>query len=187
MDFFQYQANAKRNTFWLYVLFGVALLMIIVAVYAVSMASLYLLPLVSRNIEIPAQFWDMQAFAVISLVTTSVILAGSWYKIHQLKQGGGIAVAQMLGGTRLRATQKPLERQLRNVIEEMAIASGVPTPAIFILEQRGINAFAAGYTYKDTAIAITRGAMEVLSRDELQGVIAHEFSHILHGAIPSPK
>ena len=181
MDFFQCQANAKRNTFWLYVLFAVAIVAIIVAVYAVSIASLYLLPLVARDVQIPVTFWDLKSFVIVSLTTSAFILAGSWYKIHQLKQGGGIAVAQMLGGTRLRVTQDPIERQLRNVVEEMAIASGVPTPAIFILEQRGINAFTAGYEHKDTAIAITRGAMEVLSRDELQGVIAHEFSHILHG------
>ena len=181
MDFFQYQAAAKRNTFWLYVLFAVAILAIVIAVYAVATLSMYLLPLLARDIAVPTQFWELDRFVIVSVSTILLILLGSWYKIRQLKQGGGIAVAQMLGGKRLRASQDPLERQLRNIVEEMAIASGVPTPAIFILEQRGINAFAAGYAFNDTAIAVTRGAMEVLSRDELQGVVAHEFSHILHG------
>jgi Zn-dependent protease with chaperone function len=143
--------------------------------------SLYLLPLLARDLTTPEHFWALDRFVMVSVATVLLILLGSWYKIRQLKQGGGIAVAQMLGGKRLRTSQDPLERQLRNVVEEMAIASGVPTPAIFILEQQGINAFAAGYAFHDTAIAVTRGAMEMLSRDELQGVIAHEFSHILHG------
>ncbi len=181
MDFFQYQAAAKRNTFWLYVLFAVAILVIVIAVYAVVTLSMYLLPLLARDIAVPTQFWELDRFVIVSVSTILLILLGSWYKIRQLKQGGGIAVAQMLGGKRLKVSQDPLERQLRNIVEEMAIASGVPTPAIFILEQRGINAFAAGYAFNDTAIAVTRGAMEVLSRDELQGVVAHEFSHILHG------
>jgi Zn-dependent protease with chaperone function len=181
MDFFQYQATAKRNTLWLYILFAIALLAIVIAVYAAVSASLYLLPLVSRTADVPHQFWQWQRFIYVSLGASTLILLGSWYKIHQLKKGGGIAIAEMLGGKRLTKSKDPQERQLRNVIEEMAVASGVPTPAIFILEQQGINAFAAGYAYKDTAIAVTRGAMEMLNRDQLQGVIAHEFSHLLHG------
>ncbi len=181
MDFFQYQATAKRNTLGLYVLFSIALLAIVVAVYAAVTASLYLLPLVSRTADVPQQFWQLQRFIYVSLGASALIMLGSWYKIHQLKKGGGIAIAEMLGGQRLSKARDPQERQLRNIIEEMAVASGVPTPAIFILEQQGINAFAAGYAYKDTAIAVTRGAMEMLNRDEMQGVIAHEFSHLLHG------
>ncbi|MDX8380710.1 MAG: M48 family metallopeptidase [Ghiorsea sp.] len=181
MDFFQYKSCAKRNTLLLYVLFAIALCAIVVAVYAAVSVSLYFSPMLSRNFQIPNQFWQWQRFVYVSLAASLLILAGSWYKIYQLKKGGGIAIAQMLGGKRLNRTKDPQERQLRNVIEEMAIASGVPTPAIFILEQQGINAFAAGYAYKDTAIAVTHGAMEMLSRDELQGVVAHEFSHLLHG------
>ncbi len=181
MDFFEYKADAKRNTTWLYLLFAVALLAIIVAVYAAATASLYLLAMSLREFSAPDTFFELQRFVVVSLLTATIILIGSWYKVHQLKKGGGIAVARMLGGRRLRASDDPLERQLRNVVEEMAVASGVLTPAIFIMEQRGINAFAAGYGQQDTAIAVTRGALEMLGRDELQGVIAHEFSHILHG------
>jgi len=181
MDFFEHKADAKRNTVWLYILFSFAMLVIVAAVYTATSASLYVGAFFIQELAAPTYFWDSTRFVLVSILTSAVILMGSWYKVRQLKKGGGVAVAQMLGGNRLRATKDPLERQLRNVIEEMAIASGVLTPAIFILEQQGINAFAAGYGQKDTAIAVTRGAIQMLSRDELQGVIAHEFSHILHG------
>lgn len=118
----------------------------------------------------------------VGLGVAILIGLGSLYKIAQLKSGGGV-VAQSLGGVRVSAeTRDPRERRLRNVVEEIAIASGVPVPEIYLLEhEAGINAFAAGYTPSDAAVAVTRGALEQLSRDELQGVIAHEFSHILNG------
>ena len=92
-------------------------------------------------------------------------------------------MAEQLGGTRVGAdTTDPLKRRLRNVVEEMAIASGVPVPQVYVLEREaGINAFAAGYSPANAAVAVTRGALENLNRDELQGVIAHEFSHVLNG------
>ena len=104
------------------------------------------------------------------------------FKTSVLSSGGG-AVATQMGGTLVPASvQDPLRRRLRNVVEEMAIASGVPVPEIYVLEEEsGINAFAAGYTPSDAAVAVTRGTLELLDRDELQGVIAHEFSHILNG------
>ncbi len=181
MNFFEHKADAKRNTVWLYLLFFCATLVIIVAVYMAATVSLYLLAFSIRELSAPDTFFEFNRFIITSLLTIAVILAGSMYKIKQLRMGGGIAVARMLGGRRLRASKDPIERQLRNVIEEMAVASGVLTPAIFIMEQPGINAFAAGFGQKDTVITVTRGAMEMLNRDELQGVIAHEFSHILHG------
>ncbi|MCC7198923.1 MAG: M48 family metallopeptidase, partial [Gammaproteobacteria bacterium] len=97
--------------------------------------------------------------------------------------GGGGAVARSLGGERVtRATADPLRRRLLNVVEEMAIASGTPVPEVYVLEQEpGINAFAAGLSTSGAAIAVTRGALERLTRSELQGVIGHEFSHILNG------
>ncbi|MDX8387967.1 MAG: M48 family metalloprotease [Ghiorsea sp.] len=181
MDFFEHKADAKRNTLWLYLLFAVAVFAIVVAVYIAASASLYVFAFFIQEMNAPQLFWELNRFIWVSAATTAIIVTGSWYKVNQLKKGGGVAVAQMLGGLRLRKSQNPIERQLRNVIEEMAVASGVLTPAIFILEQRSINAFAAGYGQRDTAIAVTRGAIEMLSRDELQGVIAHEFSHVLHG------
>ena len=107
---------------------------------------------------------------------------GSAYKVLDL-WGGGPVVAEHLGGRRLNFdTTVPTERQLLNVVEEMAIASGTATPPVYLLEDEdGINAFAAGYALEDAVIGVTRGTAERLSRDELQGVVAHEFSHILNG------
>src|SRR5690625_5777554 len=101
--------------------------------------------------------------------------------MRQLRSGGR-AVAEALGGKwiNLDSGTGP-ERRLLNVVEEMAIASGAPVPPVYVLEEQSINAFAAGHTPQDAVIGITRGAIEQLNRDELQGVIAHEFSHILHG------
>src|SRR5690606_12099945 len=117
-----------------------------------------------------------------TLVSLAVIGGASMYRIASLR-GGGEAVALQFGGTPVPedTTDRYLQR-LRNVVEEIAIASGVPMPGLYVLEhESAINAFAAGYSPSDAAIAVTRGALEKLNRDELQGVIAHEFSHILNG------
>jgi Zn-dependent protease with chaperone function len=112
----------------------------------------------------------------------ALILGGSFYKIAQLA-GGGTVVAERLGGRRVYPnTTDATERRLLNVVEEMALASGVPVPPVFLLnDERGLNAFAAGFSPSDAVIGVTRGAAEQLSRDELQGVMGHEFSHILYG------
>lgn len=132
----------------------------------------------------PGQFIRSQAplLAVTAIITAIFIFGSSLYKTSVLSAGGG-RVATEMGGT-LVATdvQDPLRRRLRNVVEEMSIASGVPVPEIYVLEEEpGINAFAAGFSTSDAAVAVTRGTLELLDRDELQGVIAHEFSHILNG------
>ena len=117
-----------------------------------------------------------------SLITLGLIVVASLVRMAQLRGGGGV-VARSAGGTLVSPdTLNPRYRRLRNVVEEIAIASGVPVPEIYVLEQEtAINAFAAGYTPANAAITVTRGCMEKLNRDELQGVIAHEFSHILNG------
>ena len=127
-----------------------------------------------------AETWP--GLLAIAVFVTLVIAGATAYKTAALSGGGG-RVAKDLGGTQVsNDVGDPLRQRLRNVVEEMAIASGVPVPEIYVLEQeRGINAFAAGYTPGDAAIAVTRGALEVLGRDELQGVIGHEFSHVLNG------
>ena len=108
--------------------------------------------------------------ASVALLTTLFIVGASMFKTAVLSSGGG-HVARQVGGTLVPAdVQDPLRRRLRNVVEEMAIASGVPVPEIYVLEEEsGINAFAAGYTTSDAAVAVTRGALELLERDELQG------------------
>jgi len=183
MNFFGYQEKARRNTAVLVVLFILAIALITVAVYGAVVVGVMVGQLFVDQAGFSSnQLWSLELFLWISAGTLLVILGGSAYRIHTLSQGGGTAVAQMLGGNRLPPAAKgALDRRLLNVVEEMAIASGLPVPPVFILEQSGINAFAAGFTPSDTVIGVTRGAVELLSRDELQGVIAHEFSHIFNG------
>ncbi len=115
-------------------------------------------------------------------ITLLIIIGGTLFKIYDLKGGGGTAVAESLGGRRVYPnTTDRVERRLLNVVEEMAIASGTPVPPVFMLPEPGINAFAAGYSPSDAVLGVTRGCAEQLTRDELQGVIAHEFSHVLNG------
>jgi Zn-dependent protease with chaperone function len=127
-------------------------------------------------------WWQPDLAAGVAIATAIVVGGGSFYKIAQLRSGGSV-VAEALGGALIpQRTRDPDERRLLNVVEEMAIASGIPTPPVYLLRQEeGINAFAAGFGPSDAVIGVTRGCLQQLSRDELQGVIAHEFSHILSG------
>ncbi|ADV26380.1 peptidase M48 Ste24p [Pseudoxanthomonas suwonensis 11-1] len=166
MNFFEQQEQARRGSFRLVLLFAVAVACIVLAVDAVVLL-----------------FTGSIGGAVAATVLTlAVIGLGSLYRVASLR-GGGAAIAAQMGGTWVpEDTRDPLLRRLRNVVEEVAIASGVPVPKLFVMEdEAGINAFAAGYSPSDAAIAVTRGALERLNRDELQGVIAHEFSHVLNG------
>ncbi|EQD64367.1 peptidase M48, Ste24p, partial [mine drainage metagenome] len=124
----------------------------------------------------------LQTLIAVSLGVICVIALASMYRSASLRGGGG-AVARGLHATPVPPdTNNPAWRRLRNVIEEVAIAAGVPVPEIYVLEQEpGINAFAAGYSPSDAAICVTQGCLETLNRDELQGVIAHEYSHVLNG------
>jgi Zn-dependent protease with chaperone function len=126
--------------------------------------------------------WNPQLFLIAALGTFCIVTLGSVFKISQLAAGGSV-VAESLGGRLVSPnTRDPEERRLLNVVEEMAIASGLPVPKVYVLdEERGINAFAAGLTQNDAVVAVTRGCLRALNRDELQGVIGHEFSHILNG------
>src|SRR5581483_10272437 len=128
-------------------------------------------------------WWDRNIFLCTAAGVVVVVGAGSFYKWSQLHSGGGAAIAESVGGRRIDSgTADPGERRLLNVVEEMAIASGVPMPTVYVLnDEVGINAFAAGLTTHDAVVTVTSGALDKLSRDELQGVIGHEFSHILNG------
>ena len=97
--------------------------------------------------------------------------------------GGGTRVARMVGARAIDPdTRDPEERKLRNIVEEMSIASGVPVPELYVMDhETGINAFVAGYTPGEAVMVVTHGALTQLNRDELQGVVGHEFSHILNG------
>ena len=182
-DFFELQEGARRNTKRLVSLFGLAV---------VGMAGLFYVTAVilmgySQDPQTGATVWQIRwvdPFLMLQIgVATAVVVGGaSLYRISSLS-GGGRVVAEGMGGTLLHAnTSDPVEKRVLNVVEEMAIASGMPTPPVYMMKQEpGINAFAAGFSPSDAVVGVTRGCVENLSRDELQGVIAHEFSHILNG------
>jgi len=172
VNFFEAQDNARRATRWLVIVYIVATSLIVAGVTV----------LVAGAFAQQGQQVDPALLVMVAGAATALIIGATLYKTARLSSGGG-QVAVAMGGTLIpEGEQDPLRRQLRNIVEEMAIASGVPVPEIYVMEQEaGINAFAAGFTPGDAAIAVTRGTLELLNRDELQGVIAHEFSHILNG------
>ena len=194
MDFFEAQALAKKRTSRLVVLFALAVVSTILAGYFAAVFALrqtagyrahrsiygsYEVSSVSRP---PLALWQPQLFLGVTFVTIAVIGLASLYKWNEFSSGGS-AVAESVGGRRVDPhTTDTAERRLLNVVEEMAIASGVPVPAVYLLpDEPAINAFAAGLTTSDAVVAVTRGTMEKLTRDELQGVVGNEFSHILNG------
>ena len=178
MNFFDAQDQARRASKWLVVVYIVATALIVAGVTLIVGISLGAFS--NETGYSPANTGGI--LAATAIVTTLFIFGASLFKTSVLSAGGG-KVATSMGGTLVPANvTDPLRRQLRNVVEEMSIASGVPVPEIYVLEEEsGINAFAAGYNPGDAAVAVTRGTLELLTRDELQGVIAHEFSHILNG------
>jgi Zn-dependent protease with chaperone function/uncharacterized tellurite resistance protein B-like protein len=181
MRFREGQEQARRATGSLIFYFVLGFLGVVAMMVLATM--LVLMP-VQPLFRPPPEEWAYYPFRWIlfwvGLGTALFMLLSSWAKIRSLKQGGGEAVALALGGRMVRPdTPDPLERRLCNVVEEMAIASGTPTPLIFLLhEEQGINAFVAGFHQEYSVFGITRGALELFNREELQAVAAHEFSHI---------
>jgi Zn-dependent protease with chaperone function len=206
MDFFNQEARAQKQTRRLLWLFSLAVLSVVLLAYVIFASLVWFFqhpdlperrwdPMFLLGTAIffyggalihPLQFlkmiWSPQVFCWSTIGTLFLIAAGCYYKMRLLA-GGGSAVAEMLGGRKIDDDPSELkEKQLRNVVEEMAIASQMSVPEIYVLDcERGINSFAAGHTREDVAIGVTFGAMKLLTRDELQGVIAHEFSHVLNG------
>ena len=181
MDFFASQDAARKKTSLLLFYFGLAIFLIIVAIYF-AIAIFFVYQKTQADQFAPIHIWDFELFAIVAGVTLLVVFSGSLYKISVLRSGGA-SVAEMLGGKLIPAsTNDFLQKRLLNIVEEMAIASGVPVPPVYLMErENGINAFAAGFRPDDAVIGITRGSLEILNREELQGVVAHEFSHILNG------
>jgi Zn-dependent protease with chaperone function len=181
MDFFEHQDRARRSTSILLVYFALAVLMVVVSIYV---ALLGIAVYATRSSEEPIAFFEWHPLLMlgVSTVVIGLITLGSLYKIWALG-GNGENVALSLGGAKIPANTKVLdERILLNVVEEMAIASGTPVPPVFLMKnEMGINAFAAGSSPQNAVIGVTQGALSTLNREELQGVIAHEFSHILNG------
>ena len=183
MNFFRSQDDARRNTGRLVVLFLLAIVSLVVLTNLLVMFVFgYFRVEQGGSFDLGQQISDIdwQAFLVIGAAVTVVILLGSLYKILALA-GGGQRVAEMLNAELVVADGDFKTQRLLNVVEEMAIASGTPVPPVYLLDEDGINAFAAGYKPGDAIIGVTRGAIEKLSREQLQGVIAHEFSHVLTG------
>ena len=178
MDFFEAQDRAKQNTTKLVLLYLTAVIGIILSIYFVSLLVFHSQ---SAGLE-RASWWQPGWFTAVTVIVIIIIASGSLFRISQLRKGGA-AVAELLGGRKVEpSTTDTNERRLINIVEEMSIASGLPVPDLFVLDnEENINAFAAGFGTADAAVGVTRGALEQLTRDELQGVIAHEFSHIFNG------
>lgn len=183
MNFFEAQDRARRRTLWLVLLFSLAVIGLILLT---NLLVLFVLSFQqsgfmysSTDPDYSTLQWDN--FIPVALLVSVLVAGGSLFKILQLASGGRV-VAEALGGHVIpQNSSEPMHRKILNITEEMAIASGLPVPTVYLLDEYGINAFAAGWTPGDAVIGITRGAVQQLNREELQGVIAHEFSHILNG------
>jgi Zn-dependent protease with chaperone function len=183
MNFFEAQDKARRNTLWMILLFILAvgglifltnLLLLVVLAYLKT--GYFIFSVSELN-----NFFELPIFIGVTVGVCLLIFGGSFYKTMSLSKGGP-AVAEMLGGRLVpQSTNDLQQRQLLNVVEEMSIAAGMPIPKVYLLEENSINAFAAGQSPANAVIGVTRGALTQLSREELQGVIAHEFSHIFNG------
>lgn len=183
MNFFESQDRVRKNTFQLVLLFSLAVITLIIMVNLLVMVVFgYVNSQQMQDGGTLLQQMDWQTFAAVSAGVSVVVLVGSLYKIMALSAGGKV-VAEALGGQLIPQNTEDLnQRKLLNVVEEMAIASGTPAPPVYLLaDEPGINAFAAGFTPHDAVIGVTQGTIEHLSREQLQGVIAHEFSHIFNG------
>jgi Zn-dependent protease with chaperone function len=182
VDFFTQQEVARRRTWWLVVMFFAAIAGIIGSLYA-AIGFAYEASLDGTEYtSAPNPMWSPEVLLAVSAIVSLIVLAGTAFKLAQLRHGGS-KVAEMLGGKLVSpASTQFHERRLLNVVEEMALASGVPVPPVYVMPgQMGINAFAAGYSIHDAVVGVTEGTMRGLKREELQGVIGHEFSHILNG------
>ncbi|MBE3900163.1 M48 family metallopeptidase [Vibrio parahaemolyticus] len=178
MDFFHHQDTARQRTGLLVMLFTLAVLAITGLVSVISIGIYFYFtgePFTTQSII---------SYCLLSFVGVLLVVSiSSFIRLSELNANGGCGVAESIGGKLISTdTSNAKHRQLLNVVEEMSIASGIPVPPVYVMaEEHGINAFAAGMSIDDAVIGVTQGALDAFSRDELQGVIAHEFSHILNG------
>ena len=181
MDFYRYQDQAKKLSTRLLILFFAGLISLSAAL---TLAGLFLWQQTDQVIHIDtnSQFWHWYIIGNVAIFAALVLI--TLLKYSSLCKGGRV-VAEALGARYVRVnTQDPGDTRLRNVVEEMALAAGMPVPSVYVLdEEPGINAFAAGMGINDAVVVVTQGAISYLTRDELQAVVAHEFSHIQHGDI----
>ncbi len=179
MNFFKRQAEARRYTALLIFYLLLAVTLIVAAINAVVYFA------VAAGSQQPPDlnaWWALPWWPMVTLGTLLIIVIGSLVRFLGLR-GGGRAVAEMMGARPVGTDSRdPIERRFINVVEEMSIASGTPVPELYVMDnEEGINAFVAGYRPTEAVMVVTRGALETLSRDELQGVVGHEFSHVLNG------
>ncbi|MSR41064.1 MAG: hypothetical protein EXS10_04090 [Phycisphaerales bacterium] len=180
-DFFSNQDRARSKTGRLVALFVLGVLGTMLSFWVIAAAAISISSAEDGQVNWSQGFGDPRLFFVIVGVVSCIVLIGTLYKLSQLSAGGP-AIAQMLGGVEIDpSSQSPAEQKVLNIVEEMAIASGLPVPPVYVIDTDGMNAFAAGPDPTRSVIGVTRGLIESLTRDELQGVIAHEYSHIFHG------
>jgi Zn-dependent protease with chaperone function/uncharacterized tellurite resistance protein B-like protein len=182
MDFFEAQDAARQATRRFVVVFSLAVLALVTTINGLALAITAAMDYRAINSTTLSAAFSWPLVAMVSAATLLLVGAGSLYKMNQLSSGGKV-VAEMLGGRLIpQGTDDPDLQRLLNVVAEMAIAAGTPVPPVYLMKNEpGINAFAAGYSPHDAVIGITRGAVLELNREQLQGVIGHEFSHILNG------
>lgn len=178
MQFRHFQLQSHRRTAWLLLCFFALLLALTGFVNLVLALGWRLLMPFSQGF--PALFFETNTVLVMFFV-----IGGALVELDRLRSGGGVRVAHWLGGTEVSDNGDALHRRLLNVVDEMAIASGQPVPRVFVLPREdAINAFVAGWGAEDLALCVTRGALERLTRAELQGLVAHEFGHIEKDDLP---
>jgi Zn-dependent protease with chaperone function len=179
MDFFASQDVARRNSKLLLVLF----LLAVCGLAAMTNVLVFLLINFQDSYRLSTgdYFYNTQMFWAVTLGVVILVAIGSLFRVVSLR-GGGATVAESLNGVLLvGGTEDFGKRRLLNIVEEMAIASSTPVPPVYVIPESSINAFAAGYAPGDAVIGVTQGAIDNLNRAELQGIVAHEFSHILNG------
>ena len=198
MDFFEQQERARRNSRWLVLWYLLAVLSV-VASYCLVAGLVYAFLALYGGVPLrgdAALEWQgflrtyfaalarvpLQVYGVVGGIVAAFVLGVSTYRIWQLSDGGP-AIAELLGARYVESSRcTPTERRLLNVVEEMAIASGIALPPVYVLDRDdAVNALVAGHTPNEAVIIVTQGTLQKLSRDELQGVMGHEFSHILNG------
>ena len=176
MNFFQAQDKARRNTTTLVVLFGLAVASLIVITNVLITIAVQTMSSANEPAALP-----IESRIFISLGVIGIVVLACLYKYTSLS-GGGRNIAESMGGRLLiRNSANAQDRRVMNIVEEMAIAAGLPVPPVYIIPESSINAFAAGFSADDAVIGLNQGTIDLLNREELQGVVAHEFSHILNG------
>ena len=187
MNFFEQQDKARSKTTRLVIMFLIGIIALgIIAFVAIFVGYIFIL---EDGYNVEQEAFTVASFSTVVLVI--VLLLATWIKIAQLRRGGGPQVAKELGGIlleesnldKIEGVSQHQIKVLMNINKEMALASGVPVPNLYLIEDKGVNAFAAGYTPLNSVIGVTSGAINSLNREELQGVIAHEYSHILNGDV----